>query len=72
MNDKIENIIHLIQESPLDDTIKEILIRDLRQEGLLRCTYHQKGIRVIPPYHVHIQHCNRAVEPEERVTGQKN
>lgn len=30
----IENIIHLIEQSPLDGTIKEILIRDLKTEGL--------------------------------------
>ncbi len=34
MDDKIQNIIYLIQQSPLDDTIKEILIRDLQTEGL--------------------------------------
>ncbi len=34
MEDKIEKIIHLIQSSPLDQTIKDILIRDLQAEGL--------------------------------------
>jgi hypothetical protein len=34
MDDKIQNIIHLIQQSPLDQTIKDILIRDLQSEGL--------------------------------------
>jgi len=34
MDEKLENIIHLIQESPLDQTIKDILIRDLQTEGL--------------------------------------
>ena len=34
MDEKIENIIHLIQQSPLDETIKSILIRDLQTEGL--------------------------------------
>ncbi len=34
MDEKIEKIIHLIEISALDDTIKEILIRDLRAEGL--------------------------------------
>ncbi|MBI5529969.1 MAG: hypothetical protein HY918_00510 [Candidatus Doudnabacteria bacterium] len=34
MDDKIQNIIHLIQASPLDPTIKDILIRDLENEGL--------------------------------------
>ena len=34
MDDKIQNIIHLIQQSSLDQTIKDILIRDLETEGL--------------------------------------
>ena len=34
MDDKIQNIIHLIEQSALDQTIKDILIRDLQAEGL--------------------------------------
>ena len=34
MDDKIQNIIHLIQNSALDQTVKDILIRDLQTEGL--------------------------------------
>ena len=34
MDDKIQNIIHLIERSDLDQTIKDILIRDLQTEGL--------------------------------------
>jgi len=34
MGNDIDNIIHLIQESALDDKIKSILIRDLQSEGL--------------------------------------
>jgi hypothetical protein len=34
MDEKIKKIIYLIQISELDDTIKEILIRDLQTEGL--------------------------------------
>lgn len=30
----IENIIYLIEQSALDQTIKNILIRDLKSEGL--------------------------------------
>ena len=32
--DKIQKITHLIQMSDLDQTIKDILIRDLQSEGL--------------------------------------
>jgi len=34
MDDKIQNIVHLIKQSELDETIKGILIRDLEAEGL--------------------------------------
>lgn len=34
MEDKIQKIVHLIQQSDLDQTIKDILIRDLQSEGL--------------------------------------
>jgi pimeloyl-CoA synthetase len=34
MNQDIQDIIHLIEKSALDQTIKEILIRDLQTEGL--------------------------------------
>lgn len=34
MDEKIKSIIHLIEQSPLDRTIKDILIRDLKAEGL--------------------------------------
>ena len=34
MDEKIQKIVHLIQESELDQTIKDILIRDLQTEGL--------------------------------------
>ena len=34
MDEKIQKIITLIQQSSLDQTIKDILIRDLETEGL--------------------------------------
>jgi uncharacterized protein (DUF2164 family) len=34
MDQDIKDIIHLIEESELDQTIKDILIRDLQNEGL--------------------------------------
>ncbi len=34
MDEKTQKIIALIQSSPLDQTIKEILVRDLENEGL--------------------------------------
>ncbi len=34
MEEKVKNIIHLIEVSDLDRTIKDILIRDLQAEGL--------------------------------------
>ncbi len=34
MDEKLEKIINLIEQSALDRTIKDILIRDLQNEGL--------------------------------------
>lgn len=34
MTENIQTIIELIQQSPLDQTVKDILIRDLKNEGL--------------------------------------
>lgn len=34
MDEKIQKIVGLIQESDLDQTIKDILIRDLQNDGL--------------------------------------
>ena len=34
MEEKIQKIVQLIERSPLDQTIKDILIRDLQTEGL--------------------------------------
>ena len=34
MTDQIQDIIHLIERSELDQTIKDILIRDLQTDGL--------------------------------------
>ena len=34
MNEDIKEIIKLIEKSPLDQTIKDILVRDLQSEGL--------------------------------------
>jgi len=34
MDDKLQNIVNLIQQSALDQTIKDILLRDLQTEGL--------------------------------------
>lgn len=53
MDEKIENIIHLIEKSPLDQTIKDILVRDLKAEGLTDFLREQikayclEGIKVI-------------------------
>lgn len=34
MAEDIQTIIELVQQSPLDQTVKDILIRDLKNEGL--------------------------------------
>ncbi len=53
MDEKIQNIIHLIEKSDLDQTIKDILIRDLQTEGLTDFLKEQikayclEGIKII-------------------------
>ncbi|MCL5008946.1 MAG: hypothetical protein M1400_01235 [Patescibacteria group bacterium] len=34
MEENIKALIELIQQSPLDQTVKDILVRDLQSEGL--------------------------------------
>lgn len=34
MDEKLQSVVNLISDSPLDQTIKDILIRDLKSEGL--------------------------------------
>lgn len=34
MDEKIQKLIHMIEKSELDETIKNILIRDLQTDGL--------------------------------------
>jgi hypothetical protein len=34
MEEKIDKVIHLIEQSALDRTIKDILIRDIQKDGL--------------------------------------
>ncbi len=53
MEEKIQKIVNLIQESDLDQTIKDILIRDLQTEGLTDFLREQikayclEGIKII-------------------------
>jgi pimeloyl-CoA synthetase len=53
MDDHIEHIVYLIDKSDLDPTIKEILMRDLKSEGLTDFlreqikAYCMEGIKVI-------------------------
>ena len=53
MEEKIQKIVNLIQASDLDQTIKDILIRDLQSEGLTDFLREQikayclEGIKII-------------------------
>lgn len=53
MEDKIQKVVDLIQQSDLDQTIKDILIRDLQTEGLTDFLREQirayclEGIKII-------------------------
>ena len=48
---KIEDIVKIIEESDLDQTIKDILIRDLKSEGLTEFLREQI-----------IAYCDKAIE----------
>lgn len=53
MDEKIQKVVNLIQASDLDQTIKDILIRDLQSEGLTDFLREQikayclEGIKII-------------------------
>lgn len=59
MDDKLQNIIELVQGSDLDPTIKDIIIRDLQTYGLT--DYLKEQIAV---------YCARTREDIEKVRAQ--
>jgi hypothetical protein len=67
MDDKIQKIVNLIQESDLDQTIKDILIRDLQTEGLTDFLREQirayclEGIKIIDQ---RLEEAQKALETE--------
>lgn len=68
MEDKIQKIVHLIQESDLDQTIKDILIRDLQTEGLtdfLREQIKAYCLEGIKRLDVQIEEAREALESTE-------
>lgn len=68
MDDKIQKVVHLIQQSDLDQTIKDILIRDLQSEGLtdfLREQIKAYCLEGIKRLDVQIEEAKKALESEE-------
>jgi hypothetical protein len=68
MDDKIQKIVHLIQQSDLDQTIKDILIRDLQTEGLtdfLREQIKAYCLEGIKRLDVQIEEAREALESTE-------
>jgi len=68
MDEKIQNIVHLIQESDLDQTIKDILIRDLQTDGLndfLREQIKAYCLEGLKRLDVQIEDAKRALEETE-------
>lgn len=62
MDQKLQDIIYLIEQSELDQTIKDILIRDLQTEGLTEFLKEQ-----IKAY------CLEGIKRiDERITSAKN
>ncbi len=73
MDEKIQKIVHLIQESDLDQTIKDILIRDLQTEGLtdfLREQIKAYCLEGIKRLDVTIEDAKKALEESE--SGSEN
>lgn len=69
MDEKIQKIVHLIQESDLDQTIKDILIRDLQTEGLtdfLREQIKAYCLEGIKRLDVTIEEAKQALEESEK------
>ena len=68
MEDKIKKVVDLIQQSDLDQTIKDILIRDLQTEGLTDFLREQirayclEGIKIIDQ---RLEEAKSALEKEE-------
>lgn len=68
MEDKIQNIVYLIQQSDLDQTIKDILIRDLQTDGLndfLREQIKAYCLEGIKRLDVQIEEAKKALEETE-------
>ncbi len=73
MDDKIQKIVHLIQESDLDQTIKDILIRDLQTEGLtdfLREQIKAYCLEGIKRLDIQIEEAKKALETTEQSSDQ--
>lgn len=45
MSDKLQKVIQLVQNSNLDQTIKDILVRDLQTEGLENNAFLKEQIK---------------------------
>ena len=70
MDEKIQKIVNLIQQSDLDQTIKDILIRDLQTEGLtdfLREQIKAYCLEGIKRLDVQIEDARKALEETENV-----
>jgi hypothetical protein len=70
MDEKIQKIVNLIQQSDLDQTIKDILIRDLQTEGLtdfLREQIKAYCLEGIKRLDVQIEEARKVLEETESV-----
>ncbi len=71
MDEKIQKIVNLIQSSDLDQTIKDILIRDLQADGLndfLREQIKAYCLEGIKKLDVQIEEARKALESEDPTT----
>lgn len=68
MDDQINIIVDLIKQTPLDQTIKEILIRDLLKEGLTEFMKEQINAYCVEG----IKQVNAKVEEAKKLLSQKD
>ncbi len=71
MDEKIQKVVNLIQQSDLDQTIKDILIRDLQTEGLtdfLREQIKAYCLEGIKRLDIQIEEAQKALEEEDLQT----
>ena len=72
MDDKLQKVIQLVQSSTLDQTIKDILIRDLTTEGLEGNEFLKEQIKAyclseVSKIDVEIEQVKKILEEKDKI-----